>query len=332
MLAACAGPLTAPNMPPSQSGITSSSHNDAGGCPLKRCIIVGSEPGYKFKPLSSVLFYARNANGNISPAGKISGSKTKLFIPAGLAMDSHGSLYVADSNNAITIYASGSQGNVAPIRTIGGAATKLNTPTGIAIDSNDELYVSNSPNRRNGWITVYASNANGNARPIREIRGKKTALFAPWGLGFDSQSNLYVADDDLNTGWITVYAPGVKGNAAPVRTIKGPATELAGPTGLAVDASGYVYVVNSQSVNWEVAIFAPGADGNQAPVSYFSGGYGAYGLGLGGRNIYVTSVGYDDLPFVATFSGGPVGNEGRVLRKIQGNKTKLIWPQSVIVR
>lgn len=332
MLAACGGAPATPNFPPATSGTGAVTHDAGGGCPLKRCIIVGSEPGYKGKPLSAVLFFTRDANGNASPVSEISGSKTKLSFPAGLALDSQGNIYVANDDNAIRVYASSAQGNVMPIRTIAGTTTKLNDPTGIAIGSNDDLYVSNSPNRRNGWITVYASGANGNAAPIREIRGRKTQLFAPWGLGFDSQANLYVANDDPNTGWITVYSPNAKDDAAPLRTIRGSATELEGPTGLSVDASGYVYVVNSESVNWGVGIFTPGADGNQAPVSYFSGGYGAFGIGLGGQKIYVTSVGYDDEPFVATFSGGPVGNEGHILRRIQGKKTKLLWPQDVVVR
>jgi hypothetical protein len=330
-LVACgeSSPYPAPIARSETTASVTSAHAD---CPVKRCIIVGSESSYNGKPFSAVLFFARNANGDVAPAGEISGAKTKLSVPAGLAMDSQGNIYVANYDNAIRVYASGAQGNVAPIRTIAGATTKLKTTTGIAIDSNDELYVSNSPNRKNGWITVYAAGANGNVAPIRKIGGSKTKLFAPWGLGFDSQANLYVANDDPNTGWITVYSPNAKGDAAPIRTIEGSATSLAGPTGLSVDASGYVYVVNSESVNWEVGIFAPGADGNQAPVSYFSGGYGAFGLTLGGHGIYVTSVGYDDEPFVATFSGGPVGNEGHILRRIQGRKTKLIWPQGIIVK
>ena len=309
---------------------TSSARADAQGCPLKRCIIVGSLSGYQGKPLSSVLFFARDANGNVSPAGEIQGSKTMLALPAGLAMDSQHNIYVANYNS-ITVYAAGAEGNVAPTRAISGVKTLLKTPAGIAIDSRGKLYVADNQDNR---ILVYARDANGDSAPIRVIRGNHTQLYAPWGLAFDSQSNLYVADSEPNNGWITVYAPGADGNTAPVRTIKGSATKLQGPMGLAVDASGYVYVVNSTSVDWEVGVFAPDANDNQAPVSYFSGGYGAFGIGVGDRGIYVTSVGYDDEPFVATFSPGSSDKYGqrKVLRKVEGNKTKLIWPEGIIVR
>lgn len=330
MLVACGQSPAVPNTAPLVGNdATSSARADAQGCPLKRCIIVGSQSLYKNKPLSSVLFFARNANGNVSPAGEIQGSKTMLSLPTGLATDSHYNIYVANYNSTITVYAAGAEGNVVPIRTIAGAKTLLNAPAGIAIDSRDRLYVAENQDNR---ILVYARDANGNSAPIRVISGANTQLSAPWGLGFDSQSNLYVADNGPNDCCITVYAPGANGDTAPIRTIEGSATELQGPAGLAVDASGYVYVVNSNSVNWEVGVFAPDANGNQAPVSYFAGGYGAFGIGVGDHNIYVTSVGYDDPPFVATFSGGPVGNQGHILRQIQGNKTKLIWPEGVIVR
>ena len=121
-----------------------------------------------------MLFFAKDANGNVSPAGEITGPKTMLgSIPAGLAMDSHGNIYVANNtSNTITVYAAGAEGNVAPRRTITGTKTRLNQPTGLAIDSQDRLYVANSQTNTM-VITIYAPNANGNAAPVRTIGGKQ---------------------------------------------------------------------------------------------------------------------------------------------------------------
>ncbi|MBV9233436.1 MAG: hypothetical protein JO030_05280 [Candidatus Eremiobacteraeota bacterium] len=329
MLVACGQSLTVTSVPRVYNDAASSSRDLARGCPLKRCIIVGSQPGYRNRPRASVLFFSSESNGNVPPVAEIRGSKTRLGFPAGLATDSRHDIYVANTGpDAITVYAANSQGNVAPIRVISGFKTRLYRPTGIAIDARDQLYVANQRND----ITIYAAKANGDAAPVRVIKGKATKLYAPWGLAFDSQSNLYVANNDPNNGWITVYAPNAAGNAPPERTIRGSATKLQGPTGLAVDASGYLYVVNASSVGSLVTIFAPGANGNQAPLSYFSGGYAAFGVALGHHRIYVTSVGYDDYPFIATFDGGAVGNYGDLLRKIQGRKTKMISPEGIIVR
>jgi sugar lactone lactonase YvrE len=334
MLVACGQSPAVPNPAPlAQSDATSSARDHAGDCPRKRCIIVTSQNGYKNKPLPAVLFFARDANGDAKPAGEISGPKTMLGFPAGLAMDSHNNIYVVNTYpEAITVYATGAQGNVAPIRTIGGTKTELHHPAGIAIDSQDELYVANQMNH-DSRVTIYASNANGNAAPIRTIHGGKTGLNFPWGVALDSQSNLYVANEAYS-GSVTVYAPDANGNATPLRTIAGSSTKLEEPSGLAVDALGYLYVVDTDGYN-TVVIFAPDANGNETPLSYFGSVdlYSAFNVALDGHdNMYVTNVGYDDLPFIAVFAAGTTGNEGRVLRLMRGQKTKLIWPEGIIVR
>lgn len=328
-LAACsqspAVPTTAPLVP---RIATPTARADAQGCPLKRCIITTSQSGYNYKPPAAVLFFGRNANGNVSPAGEISGSQTMLDQPSGLAMDSRGNVYVANYNNSITVYAAGAEGNVAPIRTIAGDKTKLTGPGGLVVDSHDRLYVADN---QSNTITIYSPNANGDVAPVRTIAGSSTNLYAPWGLAFDSQANLYVADDDPNTGWVTVYAPGAKGNATPERTIKGSATKFYGPAGLAVDAFGYLYVVNASIST--LSIFAPGANGNVAPISNFEAPIYAFGIGLDKRsNMYVTCVGYDDPPNVTVIAAGTTGNEGQVLRAIEGKKTMLVFPEGIIVR
>lgn len=325
-LAACSQSPAVPNTAPLVARPASAARADAQGCPLKRCIIVGSQSGYNYKPPSAVLFFARNANGNVSPAGEISGAKTMLDEPTGLAMDASGNIYVANINNAITVYASGAEGNIAPIRTIAGDKTKLNGPAGLTVDPHGRLYVADNGSNT---LTVYSPNARGNVAPVRTIAGSNTNLYSPWGLAFDSQANLYVANDDPNTGWVTVYAPGSKGDATPERTIKGSATKFEGPAGLAVNASGFLYVVNSDEM---ISIFGPGADGDVAPISYFSAPIYAFGIDLERSNMYVTSVGYDDPPAITVIGPGTTGRQGRVLRTIEGRKTKLIFPQGIIVR
>jgi 6-phosphogluconolactonase (cycloisomerase 2 family) len=332
MLTACEGPLIAPGAgSPAQTGAVSQARLDGGECPLKRCIVVTRQNGYHNKPLPGVLFFARDAKGNVSPAGEISGSKTMLSFPTGLTMDSRGNIYVANLYaDAITVYAAGTQGNVAPIRTIIGPQTRLKTPAGIAVDSQGELYVANQTNY-GGHITIYASNANGDAAPIRTIRGKNTGLNSPWGVALDSQSNLYVANETYS-GSVTVYAPDAHGNARPLRTITGSATKLREPAGLAVDTSGYLYVNDTDGYN-TIAIFAPDASGNVAPLSYFTSGYSAFNIALDRHdNMYVTNVGYDDPPFIQIFAAGTIGNKGRLLRQIGGQRTTLIWPEGIAVR
>jgi len=142
---------------------------------VTNCCVSGSNGG-------SVTVYAAGANGNVSPIRTISGSNTGLVDPGGIAVDATGHIYVADYT-AITVYAAHAHGNVSPIRTIAGLNTKLLYPFSVAVDTSDKLYVLNHNRRREVSVTVYAARANGNVRPIRQIRGSNTALGGGgWGI------------------------------------------------------------------------------------------------------------------------------------------------------
>lgn len=79
-----------------------------------------------------ISVFSAAANGDVAPIGTIIGTKTKLAAPDGVALDSGGNLYVANSDtHNVTIYAAGASGNVKPLRTVGGG--KLVQPDAIAV-------------------------------------------------------------------------------------------------------------------------------------------------------------------------------------------------------
>jgi hypothetical protein len=78
--------------------------------------------------------YAAGANGNVEPVQTITGNRTKLVEPVGIALDSSDSIYAANFyNSTVTVYAAGAANNAKPINTIGGLRTGLHQPEGIAI-------------------------------------------------------------------------------------------------------------------------------------------------------------------------------------------------------
>jgi uncharacterized protein (TIGR03437 family) len=184
-----------------------------------------------------------------------------LAWPNGLAVDSAGSLYIADSfdsrirkvsNGVITTVAgNGTRGFSGD----GGPATsaQLWSPEGVAVDSAGNLYIADSGDNcirkvSNGVITTLAGNGtegfSGDNGPATNA-----TLSAPTGLAVDSAGNLYIADSynlrirKISNGAITtVVGNGMRGFSGD----GGPATsaELAYPAGVAVDSAGNLYIAD----------------------------------------------------------------------------------------
>jgi hypothetical protein len=78
------------------------------------------------------------------------------------------------------------------------------------------LYVANMTHDS---VTVYASGATGNVKPIQDIQGSKTGLDRPRAVAVDGSGNIYVAN--AGHASVTVYPAGTTGNAKPIDTISG---------------------------------------------------------------------------------------------------------------
>jgi 6-phosphogluconolactonase (cycloisomerase 2 family) len=179
---------------------------------------------------SSVTMYAAGwASGNTAPVKTLIGNNTGLNYPLDSAFDSADNLYVVnDSGNRINVFASNwTDGNSAPIATLHGPATGLDTPESLAIGSNGKIYVSNV---RGDSVTVYGDfttwAADGNTAPLKTLSGADTGLDGPWGIAFDANGNMYVANGET----VTMYAGEIPPPVTTTTTI--PATTTIPPTTL----------------------------------------------------------------------------------------------------
>ena len=287
---------------------------------------------------------------NEAPIATIGGVNTGLDFVEGIAVDSVGNVYVANSNSvpaaSVSVYAAGSNGNAAPIATISGSNTFLSSPYGIAVDSTSGKIFVTDFDAKSVFVFPALGSSTGTLDefPIAGINGANTGLSVPEGVALDSSSNIYVAN---NTGdSVTVYAAGSNGNIAPLATISGSNTSLESPQGVALDSSGRIYVTEFEDVLVFPALVSSGTGLlNEAPLATISGSNTSLEFPQGiavdsSGNIYVADAGNIDL-FQGTvapsvFVYPPLGSSTGVLDEfpsatISGLFTGLTEPQFLAI-
>ncbi len=192
------------------------------------------------------------------------GSDARFNQPSGLAVDSSGSLYVADLNNH-TIRKITSAGVVSTMAgTAGsagatdgtGAAARFSSPSGITIDSSGNFFVADSANntiRRmtsSGVVTTLAGSA-GNTGSA-DGTGTVARFSTPTDVTADGAGNLYVADSGNHTirkitsaGAVSTLA-GAAG-ASGLTNATGGSARFMTPRGVSVDSNGNVFVADTGS-------------------------------------------------------------------------------------
>lgn len=199
-------------------------------------------------------------------------TNAQLNNPYGVAVDSAGNLYIADTNNnrvrkvsngvITTVAGNGTQGASGDNGPAIGA--QLTNPSGVAVDLVGNLYIADSNNNRvrkvsNGIITTVAGNgtvgSNGDGGPATGAQ-----LYFPTGIALDSAGNLYISDSNHNrirkvsNGVITTIGgngtPGFGGDGGPAIN-----AQLNYPNGVAVDSAGTLYIADE--LNMRVRILTP---------------------------------------------------------------------------
>ena len=191
-----------------------------------------------------------------------------LNYPRGVAVDSAGNVYIADTWND-RIRKVDSTGTITTIAGTGewgfsgdggpAAAARLASPSDVAVDSAGNLFIADRANDRirkvdsTGTITTIAgtgeSGFSGDGGPAIQA-----ALDDPFGVAVDSAGNVYIADTDNvrirkvdSTGTITTIAgtgeSGFSGDGGPAVE-----AELRHPRGVAVDSAGNVYIADTDNV------------------------------------------------------------------------------------
>jgi uncharacterized protein (TIGR03437 family) len=221
----------------------------------------------------------------------------ELYLPASVALDAAGDLYIADTgtNRIRQVSPSGAIATVAGTGAAspGGEATPapttpLLTPTSVAVDQFGNLLIVETGAHRvrqvaaDGLIRTIVGTGTAGLGPDL-LPPTQTQLRAPQGICLDRSGNLYVADTD-NHRVLLVPAQGVvstvAGNGA--QGMAGdngaaPLAELNQPTACALDSAGNLYIADTynhriRKVDTTGAITtvagngAPGESGDEGPA------------------------------------------------------------------
>ncbi len=258
-----------------------------------------------------------------------SGTNAQFDGPFGVALDSAGRLFVADTGNSTIRLLTPSGSNWVVSTIAGQAGTRgnndgvpalFNLPMGLAVDASDNVFVADEGNHDirklaltgTNWVayTIAGSGSYGTADGSNTL----AEFGQPYGIAVNSADNVFVADEynhDIRQltpsggSWIVSTIAGKSGAAGSADGF-GSVARFKGPTGIAVAADDVLYVADNGNntirrltllnTNWLVFTTA-GVAGTVGSA----GGLGAavefnspFGVAVNNTtNIYVTDEGND---------------------------------------
>ena len=275
-------------------------------------------------------------NGTAGYAGDgAAATAAELNKPSGIALDSQGNLYIADTVNQVVRKVSG--GNISTVaghNAFGagssgdnGLATgaQLNSPAAVVLDAAGNLYIADTGNNSVRKVTPGTS---GVITTIVGIGSTAGRLNGPVALALDASGALYIADKGNHriakwvaptlTNFAGILTPGFSGDGGQANVSK-----LYNPSGVAVDAAGNVYIGDTTNgrirkvttdgiINTIAGTGKPGYTGDGGPASSAALNFPTFLAVNASGNIFVADTGNNCVRLISatypTISANGIGN------------------------
>jgi sugar lactone lactonase YvrE len=312
------------------------------------------------------------ANGTVSTfagspgvSGSADGDGTNALFsaPQGIAVDSSGNVYVADTGNdairkitpaGVVSTLAGWAGNVGSANGLGTNAA-FDAPEGLAVDASGVIFVADTWNDTiravspSGSVSTYVGQAGifGSTNAV----GTNALFYEPGGVAVDSSDDIFVADTGNNV--IREIVPGgtvttLAGSVGTFGSANGAGTNALfnAPQGIAIDSSGNLYVADylnnaiRKVTSAGVVTTIAGSPGNFGSVN----GAGTNALFWGPEGIVVCPTN-DNLVFVADTGNSAIrlilpsgikvltstyaGNASAGSADSTGGAARFYWPMDV---
>ena len=224
-------------------------------------IYIAEFSNHKIRKITPEGVVSTIAGSGMSGSTDATGTDASFNEPIGVAVDSSGNIYVADSFNhkirkitqqgVVTTFAgSGNQGSTDANST----AASFGSPMGVAVDSSNNIYVADRNNNKirkitpNGVVTTFVGSGTSGSD---DGTGADASFNFPCGIAVDSSDNIYIGDYG-NHKIRKVTPDGVVTTIAGNGTIgstdaNGTDASFDHPFGVAVDSGNNIYVADAYS-------------------------------------------------------------------------------------